>query len=142
MAQERISPLEESIRDPLPRLKEQLIEEFEGQREDLIDQAASTRSRDTRVRRCESSSRSSPGDTLEGTSAAPPDPHRVSCFANAPYAGETVVALRSLDIFERASATIGPLRGTPCELVMSRSGTLTSTPSRVSTMYVCASSSK
>ena len=40
MAQERISPLEESIRDPLPRLKEQLIEEFEGQREDLIDQAA------------------------------------------------------------------------------------------------------
>ena len=40
MAQERISPLEESIRDPLPRLKEQLIEEFEGQREDLIDHAA------------------------------------------------------------------------------------------------------
>jgi len=40
VAQERISPLEESIRDPLPRLKEQLIEEFEGQREDLIDQAA------------------------------------------------------------------------------------------------------
>jgi len=32
--------------------------------------------------------------------------------------------------------------GTPCELVMSRSGTLTSTPSRVSTMYVCASSSR
>jgi hypothetical protein len=26
--------------DPLPRLKELLIEEFEGQREDLIDQAA------------------------------------------------------------------------------------------------------
>ena len=40
MAQERISPLEEPIRDPLPRLKERLIEEFEGQREDLIDQAA------------------------------------------------------------------------------------------------------
>ena len=32
--------------------------------------------------------------------------------------------------------------GTPCELVISRSGTLTSTPSRVSTMYVCASSSR
>jgi hypothetical protein len=28
VAQERISPLEESIRDPLPRLKEQLIEKF------------------------------------------------------------------------------------------------------------------
>jgi hypothetical protein len=56
--------------------------------------------------------------------------------------GETVVAFRSLDIFDSASATIGPLRGTPRELVMSRSGTLTSTPSRVSTMYVCASSSK
>ena len=40
MAQEQISPLEESIRAPLPRLKEQLIEEFEGQREDLIDHAA------------------------------------------------------------------------------------------------------
>ena len=26
--------------DPFPRLREQLIEEFEGQREDLIDQAA------------------------------------------------------------------------------------------------------
>ena len=32
--------------------------------------------------------------------------------------------------------------GTPCELVISRSGTLTSTPTRVSTMYVCASSSR
>jgi len=32
--------------------------------------------------------------------------------------------------------------GTPCELVISRSGTLTSTPARVSTMYVCASSSR
>jgi hypothetical protein len=31
---------QERIRDPLPRLKEQLIEEFEGQREDLIDQTA------------------------------------------------------------------------------------------------------
>jgi hypothetical protein len=40
VALEPISPLEESIRDPLPRLKEQLIEEFEGQREDSIDQAA------------------------------------------------------------------------------------------------------
>jgi hypothetical protein len=56
--------------------------------------------------------------------------------------GETVVAFRSLDIFDRESATIGPLRGTPRELVMSRRGTLTSTPERVSTMYVCASSSK
>ena len=58
------------------------------------------------------------------------------------YVGETVVALRSLDILDRASATIEPLLGTPRELVMSRSGTLTSAPERVSTMYVCASSSK
>ena len=40
MAQERISPLEKSIKDPLPRLKQELTEEFEGQSEDLIDQAA------------------------------------------------------------------------------------------------------
>jgi hypothetical protein len=58
------------------------------------------------------------------------------------YVGETVVALRSLDILDKASATIGPVLGTPRELVMSRSGTLTSAPERVSTMYVCASSSK
>ena len=58
------------------------------------------------------------------------------------YVGETVVALRSLDILDRASATIEPLLGTPRELVMSRSGTLTSAPELVSTMYVCASSSK
>jgi hypothetical protein len=56
--------------------------------------------------------------------------------------GETVFALRSLDILDRASATIGPVLGTPRELVISRSGTLTSAPERVSTMYVCASSSK
>jgi hypothetical protein len=58
------------------------------------------------------------------------------------YVGETVVALRSLDILDRASATIEPPLGTPRELVMSRSGTLTSAPERVRTMYVCASSSK
>lgn len=40
MAQERISPLGESIKDPLPRLKKQLTEEFAGEPEDLIDQAA------------------------------------------------------------------------------------------------------
>ena len=40
MVQERISPLEESIRDPFPRLRKQLTDEFEGQPEDLIDQAA------------------------------------------------------------------------------------------------------
>ena len=40
MAQERISPLEESIKEPLPRLKKELTEEFEGRPEVLIDQAA------------------------------------------------------------------------------------------------------
>jgi hypothetical protein len=40
VAHERISPLEESIKDPLPRLKKQLTEEFEGQPDELIDQAA------------------------------------------------------------------------------------------------------
>ena len=40
MVQERISPLEESIRDPFPRLSKQLTEEFEGQPEDLIEQTA------------------------------------------------------------------------------------------------------
>ena len=81
MAQERISPLEESIRDPLPRLKEQLIEEFEGEREDLIDQAAKHSLERYKSAKVREFVRSSPGDTLEGTSAAPPDPHRVSCFA-------------------------------------------------------------
>jgi hypothetical protein len=40
VAQERVSPLEDGFKDPLPRLKKQLTEEFEGQPEDLIDQAA------------------------------------------------------------------------------------------------------
>ena len=40
MAQERISPLEEGFKNPLPRLKKQLSEEFEGQPPDLIDRAA------------------------------------------------------------------------------------------------------
>jgi hypothetical protein len=40
VAQERISPLDEGFKDPLPRLKKQLSEEFEGQAPDLIDQAA------------------------------------------------------------------------------------------------------
>ena len=78
MAQERISPLEESIRDPFPRLREQLIEEFEGQREDLIDQAAKhslERYKGAKVREFVPIFA---WHTLEGTSAAPPDPHRVS----------------------------------------------------------------
>ena len=53
MAQERISPLEESIKDPLPRLMKQLTEEFEGQPEDVIDFAAKhslARYKDVRVR--------------------------------------------------------------------------------------------
>jgi hypothetical protein len=40
VAQERTSPLDEGFKDPLPRLKTQLSEEFEGQPQDLIDQAA------------------------------------------------------------------------------------------------------
>ncbi len=40
MAQERTSPLEQALRDPLPGLRKQLTEEFEGQPEDLIEQAA------------------------------------------------------------------------------------------------------
>jgi hypothetical protein len=43
------------------------------------------------------------------------------------------------DLRERSGRLLGR---TPCELVMSRSGTLTSIPARVSTMYVCASSSR
>ena len=72
MAQERISLLEESIRDPLPRLKEQLIEEFEGQREDLIDQAAKhslNRYKSAKVRECVQIV----ADTPEGTSATSPN---------------------------------------------------------------------
>ena len=53
MAQERISPLEESIRDPLPGLKKQLTEEFQEQPEDVIDFAARhslARYKDVKVR--------------------------------------------------------------------------------------------
>jgi hypothetical protein len=40
VAQERTSPLDEGFKDPLPRLKKQLSEEFEGQPPNSIDQAA------------------------------------------------------------------------------------------------------
>ena len=78
MAQERISPLEESIRDPFPRLREQLIEEFEGQREDLIDQAAKhslERHKGAKVREFVPIFA---WPHARRHLAAPPDPHRVS----------------------------------------------------------------
>ena len=53
MAQERISPLEESIKDPLPRLKKHLTEEFQREPEDVIDFTAKhslARYKDVRVR--------------------------------------------------------------------------------------------
>ena len=40
VAQERRSPPEEVLRDPMPGLKKQLSEEFEAQPEDSIEQAA------------------------------------------------------------------------------------------------------
>jgi hypothetical protein len=57
------------------------------------------------------------------------------------YGGETVDASRRLDKCDKADAIERPPVA-EAELVISRSGTLTSVPARVSTMYVCASSSK
>jgi hypothetical protein len=55
--------------------------------------------------------------------------------------GDRAVASRSIDNLARAR-TIGRRLVTEDELVMSRCGTLTSIPERVSTMEVCASSSR
>ena len=40
MSPERVSPLEESLRDPLPGVKKQLGQEYEGFPEELIEDVA------------------------------------------------------------------------------------------------------
>ena len=40
MSPDRSSPLEEALKDPLPGVKKQLAEEYEGLAEEKIDQAA------------------------------------------------------------------------------------------------------
>jgi len=65
--------MEEAIRDPLPRLKKQLAEEYEDQPEDKIDEVARHALDDLAGRGYGSSFRSSPGDTLARNSDERPE---------------------------------------------------------------------